>query len=151
MSSSWSSDSSTLVDYTPSAMSRDNQLASGSRFWRFDWKRRAPALGFRNGGTDLTMNEGHALSFTEVLDDHGFPFAVVELRGVEDVGCIVVIAKRRCSTRARNCLSLTERMRLGMHAVRRHSTDGFERDLHESLKRASKEYVPRKLFGTMSA
>ncbi|TBU33946.1 hypothetical protein BD311DRAFT_861752 [Dichomitus squalens] len=149
-SSGWSGDSDTLVEYALKATSRENHWPNGSCFWRFDWKRRAPTLGYRTEGMDMTTDEGHALSFTDAVDDHGFPFAIIELRGTEDVGCIVVLAKKQTSTHARKYLSLTEKMRLGMHDVRCRGKGDFEDNLRESLRRASKEYVPRKPFGPVS-
>ena len=74
-----SGDSVTLVDGRVGGSSRESN--AGSRFWRFDWQaKRVPTFGFRYEGMDLTMDEGHALSFTDVVDDHGYPFAILELR-----------------------------------------------------------------------
>lgn len=44
---------------------------------------------------DLTTDGGHVLSFTETLDDHGYPFAILELCRIEGIGCIIVVAKRQ--------------------------------------------------------
>ncbi len=147
----WSGYSFTLVDGKVGGSSGESRDA-GSRFWRFDWQeKRIPALGFRYEGTDLTTDEGHALSFTNTLDDHGSPFAILELRGMEDVGCIIVVANKQSLKCARRHLSLTEKMRVGMHTVERRS--GLEEcmeDLHESLKKVRDEYVPKKGFGTIA-
>ncbi|KAI0633214.1 hypothetical protein C8Q77DRAFT_1157441 [Trametes polyzona] len=50
------------------------------RFWRFDWDPSFPRLGFRFEGMDLTAPHGHALSFSRIRDDRGWPFLVVDLR-----------------------------------------------------------------------
>ncbi|PIL35945.1 hypothetical protein GSI_01605 [Ganoderma sinense ZZ0214-1] len=145
----WSGDSVTLVDGKIGGTSRESN--AGSRFWRFDWQaKRAPTLGFRYEGTDLTMDEGHVLSFTDTVDDHGSPFAVLELRGIGDMGCVIVVAKRQVSKWATRHLSLTEKMKVGMHAVERPWMEDCVEDLHESLKRARDEYVPKKWFGTIA-
>ncbi|KAI1795613.1 hypothetical protein LXA43DRAFT_729205 [Ganoderma leucocontextum] len=145
----WSGDSVTLVDGGLGGSSRESN--AGSRFWRFDWQeKRVPAFGFRYEGTDLTMDEGHALSFTDTVDDHGFPFAILELRGTENVGCVIVVAKRQVLKCARRHLSLTEKMRVGMQVtVQRPGMEACMEDLHESLKKAREEYVPKKGFGTI--
>ncbi|KAM5534569.1 hypothetical protein V8D89_011773 [Ganoderma adspersum] len=145
----WSSDSVTLVDGKLECSSRESN--AGSRFWRFDWQaKRVPTFGLRYEGTDLTMDEGHALSFTDVVDDHGFPFAILELRGIGDVGCVIAMAKRQVSRWTTRHLSLTEKMRVGMHIVERPGMEDCVEDLHESLRKARDEYVPKKGFGTIA-
>ena len=144
-----SGDSVTLVDGRVGGSSRESN--AGSRFWRFDWQaKRVPTFGFRYEGMDLTMDEGHALSFTDVVDDHGYPFAILELRGIGDVGCVIVMAKKRVSRWTTRRLSLTEKMRVGMHIVERPGMKDCVEDLHKSLKKARDEYVPKKGFGIIA-
>ncbi|OSD06961.1 hypothetical protein PYCCODRAFT_1431146 [Trametes coccinea BRFM310] len=109
-------------------------------FWRFDWDPSFPRLGFRFEGMDLTGPRGHALSFSDIRDDRGHPFAVLEFRPTGwDAGehdgrrhrsaaecvkrragygaracCILVVAQRVRDRYDREGLSEAERERLGM-------------------------------------
>ncbi|KAI0663438.1 hypothetical protein C8Q70DRAFT_1050118 [Cubamyces menziesii] len=75
-----SSASSSSLSTAASSSSRTGHAARTRSFWRFDWDPSFPRLGFRFEGMDLTAARGHTLSFSHIRDDHGHPFAVVELR-----------------------------------------------------------------------
>ncbi|CDO76958.1 hypothetical protein BN946_scf184281.g4 [Trametes cinnabarina] len=143
-----SDDSPTSQSSLCSASSRDPSASSATRsrgFWRFDWDPSFPRLGFRFEGMDLTGPRDHALSFSEIRDDHGHPFAVLEFRptgweadrdghdarrqrSAEECAktraarkgracCIFVVAKRVRDRYDREGLSDAERERLGMREL----------------------------------
>ncbi|KAI0779463.1 hypothetical protein C8Q74DRAFT_1259050 [Fomes fomentarius] len=73
---------------------------------------------------DMTTAWGHSLSFTDLTDDRGFPFAVLELRPSgflqddRNPFTIVVLAKRQRDRFGREGLTETERVRLGMREAK---------------------------------
>ncbi|KAI0683284.1 hypothetical protein C8T65DRAFT_749627 [Cerioporus squamosus] len=94
-----------------------------TRSWRFDWDASFPRLGYRFEGMDVSTTWGHSLAFSDLLDDAGHPFAVLELRPAgfrrdePEPYTIVVLAKRQADRYGRVGLTNAERERLGMREV----------------------------------
>ncbi len=123
-SSSASSDSSSSSTTSASESSCALNRKHLTRSWRFNWDSTFPRLGFRFEGMDMTTAWGHSLSFTDLTDDRGFPFAALELRPSgflkddRDPFTIVVLAKRQRDRFGREGLTETERVRLGMREAK---------------------------------
>ncbi|RPD57537.1 hypothetical protein L226DRAFT_532049 [Lentinus tigrinus ALCF2SS1-7] len=106
-----------------SSLSSSKALTTPTRSWRFDWDASFPRLGFRFEGMDVTTTWGHSLAFSDLLDDAGYPFAVLELRPAgfrkdeTEPYTILVLAKRQADRYGREGLTEAERERLGMRDV----------------------------------
>ena len=109
-SSSSSSSSSSRAPGSPAQKRRTD-------LWRFDWDPAFPRLGYRFEGTDASAGAGHTLSFSEMRDDAGCPFAMLELRPAAGRAPIVVVAKRQRDRYGREGLSDAERVRIRMVCV----------------------------------
>ena len=126
-----SSSSSSLASPGSSSSSPASSLSSTAakapamptRSWRFDWDASFPRLGYRFEGMDVSTTWGHSLAFSDLLDDTGHPFAVLELRPAgfrkdeAEPYTILVLAKRQADRYGREGLTEAERERLGMRDV----------------------------------
>ncbi|KAI0745918.1 hypothetical protein C8Q76DRAFT_790232 [Earliella scabrosa] len=120
-SSSFSSSSSSSKSSPTSSSSQ--LIKSGTRRWRLNWDPSFPRLGYQYEGMDATTTWGHTLSFSEIRDDRGHPFAILELRPAgspkndPDPSYITVLAKRQRDRYGREGLTEKERARLGWRDV----------------------------------
>ena len=90
--------------------------------WRFDWDQTWRPLGFRYEGMDTTAPRGHTLWFTDLRDDAGHPFLMLELCPAgehmsSDMEAINVLAKRQSDRSGGEGLSNAERARLDMRSA----------------------------------
>ncbi|TFK86354.1 hypothetical protein K466DRAFT_587306 [Polyporus arcularius HHB13444] len=122
-SSSLSPPSSSSSTSSSSMGSPTAKPLTPTRSWRFDWDASFPRLGFRFEGMDVSTRWGHSLAFSDLLDDSGHPFAVLELRPAgfrkdeAEPYTIFVLAKRQADRYGRVGLTDAERGRLGMRDV----------------------------------